>query len=410
MQHICLYFQVHQPFRLKTYRFFDIGRIHQYFDEDQNRSIMERVAGNCYLPANDLLLNLIKKANGKFKVSFSISGTAIDQFELYAPQVLDSFKQLAQTGAVEFLAETSAHSLASIVNEREFCTQIEEHTLRIETLFGTRPCVVRNTELIYSNDIGRIVNDLGFDGMLTEGVDHVLGPRSPNYLYHHPLNPELILMLKNYKLSDDITFRFNAGGEHGNRLSVEQFLASLSRIHSSEPIVNLFMDYETFGEHHRAENGILDFLNKLCIRIMDSTRYAFIAPTEAIRHIASKASLPIAQAISWADEARDLSAWLGNDLQHDAFTSLYKLADNVRQSRSKPLLRDWNYLQTSDHFYYMCTKSSGDGEVHKYFSPYDSPYSAYMNYINVLHDFRLRVQQSARLVTNESNAMVVELK
>lgn len=371
---------------------------------------MKRVAANCYLPANDLLLDLIKNANGKFKVSFSISGTAIDQFELYAPQVLDSFKKLAQTGAVEFLAETSAHSLASVVHEREFCTQLEEHTLRIETLFGTRPRVVRNTELIYSNDIGSIVNDLGFDGMLTEGVDHVLGPRSPNYLYHHPLNPELILMLKNYKLSDDIAFRFNAGDARGNRLSVEQFLTSLNRIHSSEPIVNLFMDYETFGEHHRAENGILDFLNRLCIRIMNSTRYAFITPTEAIGSIASKASLPIAQSISWADEARDLSAWLGNDLQRDAFTSLYKLAEEVRQSKSRTLLRDWNYLQTSDHFYYMCTKSSSDGEVHKYFSPYDSPYSAYINYMNILHDFRSRVQQSARLATQESKAMLVELK
>lgn len=407
MQHICLYFQVHQPFRLKTYRFFDIGRNHQYFDEDQNRSIMKRVAENCYLPANDLLLNLIKKAKGKFTVSFSISGTAIDQFELYAPQVLDSFKELAQTGAVEFLAETSAHSLASVANEKEFCTQLEEHRLRVENLFGMRPRVVRNTELIYSNSIGSVVHNLGFDGILTEGVEHVLDGRSPNHLYHHPINRKLLLILKNYKLSDDIAFRFNAGDERGNQLSVENFLGSLDRVHRTEPIINLFMDYETFGEHHRAENGILNFLNKLCVRIMTSTRYAFITPTEAIGSIPPRASLPITQPISWADEARDLSAWLGNDLQYDAFTSLYELADEVRQSNNKMLLRDWHYLQTSDHFYYMSTKSSCDGEVHQYFSPYESPYSAYINYMNILHDFRLRVQQSSRLMMKESNAMLV---
>lgn len=395
MRHLCLYFQVHQPFRLRHYRFFDIAKSDNYFDEVYNAFIMNKVAEKCYRPANKLMLELIQTSKGRFKISYSISGTALDQFELYAPDVLDSFRALATTGLVEFLAETSAHSLASLKSETEFRNQVIEHSLRIEKLFGQRPTVLRNTELIYSNHIGDMANKLGFKAMLTEGADRILGWRSPNYLYQHP-DHELKLLLKNYKLSDDIAFRFSDPNWSERPLTADKFTHWLNAVPQHEQLINLFMDYETFGEHQWAESGIFEFLKALPNRVLNNSDYSFITPTEAIEKHTAIAPMSIANPISWADEERDLSAWLSNDLQRDAFDSLYRLQKRVVNCQDTSMVKKWKYLQTSDHFYYMCTKYFADGDVHKYFNHYNSPYEAYINYMNVLSDFEMRLEDQAR--------------
>jgi len=340
MRHLCLYFQVHQPFRLRHYRFFDIGHRDNYFDEGYNAFIMNKVAEKCYRPANRLLLELIRKSEGRFKICYSISGTALDQFEAYAPDVLDSFKELASTGQVEFLAETSAHSLSSLKSEAEFRDQVTEHAVRIEKLFGQYPTVLRNTELIYSDHIGEMANKLGFKAMLTEGADRILGWRSPNYLYRHP-DHGLKLLLKNYKLSDDIAFRFSDPNWSERPLTADKFVHWLNAVPYDEPIVNLFMDYETFGEHQWAESGIFEFLRALPGRTLSHSSYEFSTPSEVIDRLDPVARLSIPYPISWADEARDLSAWLSNDLQRDAFESLYRLKKQVDSCDDRRLVNAW---------------------------------------------------------------------
>lgn len=393
MRNLCLYFQVHQPFRLRRYRFFDIGHHDNYFDEQYNALILNKVAEKCYRPTNSLLLELIKNSGGRFNVSFSISGTALDQFETYAPDVLESFQELAATGHVEFLAETSTHSLSSLKCEKEFSRQVIEHTRRIDKLFGQRPVILRNTELIYSDHIGDMARKLGFKAMLTEGADHILGWRSPNYLYHHPEETEFSLMLKNYRLSDDIAFRFSDPNWNQRPLTAEKFVHWLNAVPHAEPMINLFMDYETFGEHQWAESGIFEFLKALPDHVYKNSDYHFVTPSEAMGKLKPVAPLSVPYPISWADEARDLSAWLSNDLQRDAFESLYRLSGVMHDCDDERLIRKWRYLQTSDHFYYMCTKYFADGDVHKYFNHYNSPYEAYINYMNVLSDFEMRLEE-----------------
>jgi alpha-amylase len=387
MRNICFYFQVHQPFRLRNYRFFDIGNSSNYFDEEKNRSVMLKVAEKSYLPTNRLLLDLIREYGKRFKISFSISGMALDQFELYAPAVLESFKKLAATGCVEFLAETYSHSLSSLISTEEFNRQVQEHSKKIESLFGQKPTVFRNTELIYSDKIGTMVSNLGYQTMLSEGADHILGWKSPNYLYCSALNPQLKLLLKNFRLSDDIAFRFSQSGS----LTAEKFVQWLNAIPANEEIVNLFMDYETFGEHQWKETGIFEFLRALPHHLFSSSSYNFVTPSEAAALLQPIATLSMPDPVSWADEERNLSAWLGNDIQDDAFESLYRLEAKLKRCENESLLRDWRYLQSSDHFYYMCTKYFADGDVHKYFNPYNSPYEAFINYMNVLSDFEERI-------------------
>jgi alpha-amylase len=393
MKNLCFYFEVHQPFRLRTYRYFDIGSDDQYFDEHKNRSIMQKVAEKCYLPANTVLLNLIRQYQDGFKVSFSISGTALDQFELYAPEVLKSFQELAATGCVEFLAETYSHSLSSLISKEEFGRQVLAHSKRIESLFGQKPRVFRNTELIYSDTIGQMAYDLGFRTMLTEGADQVLGWKSPNYLYCSAANPELKLLLKNYRLSDDIAFRFSQSDWNGWPLTAEKFVSWLNQIPEQDEIINLFMDYETFGEHQWKETGIFEFLKSLPHHVFSSSAFRFVTPSESARILQPVAQLSMPDPVSWADLERDLSAWLGNEIQDDAFESLYRLEGKMRETNDPELQRNWRYLQTSDHFYYMCTKFFNDGDVHKYFNPYNSPYDAFINYMNVLSDFEARVNE-----------------
>ena len=391
MRTICLYFQVHQPFRFRRYRFFDIGNEHYYYDDYSNESILLKVAEKCYLPANRILLDLLMRYNGKFKVAFSISGIAIDQMELYAPEVLDSFKELAATGNVEFLAETNSHSLAALKDDEEFRKQVNEHTEKIKKHFGQTPTVFRNTELIYSDEIGARVADMGYRAMLTEGAKHILGWKSPNYLYCNAINPKLKLLLKNFKLSDDIAFRFSNQDWDEYPLTAEKFTGWLNQIGKNEETVNLFMDYETFGEHQWEETGIFDFLKSLPEAVFTRSDFSFSTPSEVAHELQVVSAIHVPYPISWADEERDLTAWLGNELQEEAFHKLYDLTEKIKQIDDAVLQKDWNYLQVSDHFYYMCTKFFSDGAVHTYFNPYDTPYDAFINFMNVLSDFTLRV-------------------
>lgn len=391
MKGICLYFQVHQPYRLRRYRFFDIGNDHYYYDDYANRSIMEKVAANCYLPANALLMDLIKQHGNKLKITFSITGTALEQFEKYTPAVLASFKELAATGKVEFLAETYAHSLASLQAGDEFETQVKLHSQKIKEHFGVQPKVFRNTELIYSDLIGERVYRMGFRGMLTEGAKHVLGWKSPNYLYCNAIEPKLKMLLKNFRLSDDIAFRFSNQSWAEWPLTAEKFVGWMNEFDEREDLVNLFMDYETFGEHQPASSGIFDFMKAFINHVVNHTDIHFMTPSEAIKKFDVVSAIHVPNTISWADEERDLTAWLGNELQDEAWAKLYKMHEQVKICNDEQLKKDWLYLQTSDHFYYMCTKWFSDGDVHKYFNPYNSPYDAFINYMNVLSDFIHRV-------------------
>ena len=404
MRSICLYFQVHQPFRLRTYRFFNIGQDHHYYDDYQNRHIIRRVAEKSYLPANNLMLSLIKEFGTAFKVSYSISGTALEQLQAHVPEVIRSFRQLADTGQVEFIAETYAHSLASLGNKDEFVRQVELHAARIEELFGKRPTTFRNTELIYSDNIGGMVAEMGFHTMLTEGAKHVLGWKSPNYMYCNKINPKLKVLLRNFRLSDDLTFRFSNQDWSEWPLTTEKFVKWLNKIEKNEEVVNLFLDYETIGEHQWKETGIFDFFKHLPATVFSNSDFSFNTPEQLYHELQPVAALSVPHPISWADEERDLTAWLGNELQDEAFGKLYSYESKVKNCQNPEIIKDWLYLQTSNHFYYMCTKWFSAGEVHKYFNPYGSPYEAFINYMNVLSDFMIRVdeQLSQQLTDKQS--------
>ncbi|MBN2598738.1 glycoside hydrolase family 57 protein [Labilibaculum sp.] len=392
MKALCLYFQIHQPLRLKRYRFFDIGNDHYYYDDYTNESIMRKIADECYLPANKIVLELLKNNKGKFKISFSITGIALDQLEQYAPEVIDTFKDLAKTGDVEFLAETYSHSLASLINKEEFVQQVTSHSDKIEALFGVRPSVFRNTEMIYSDEIGEMVSKMGYKAILTEGAKHILGWKSPNYLYCNAINPKLKVLMRNYKLSDDISFRFSSEGWKEWPLTTTKFVGWLNEMDEKEDFVNIFMDYETFGEHQKKKSGIFEFLAHLPQEVISKSKYKFATPSELASEFHPIAQAHVPNAISWADEERDLSAWLGNKLQDEAFRKLYALRDDVAAVNDDRINLDWKFLQASDHFYYMCTKFASDGDVHSYFNPYSSPYDAFINYMNVLSDFQIRLK------------------
>ncbi len=404
MRSICLYFQVHQPFRLRTFRFFDIGSDHNYYDDFQNRYIIRRIAEKCYLPTNKILLGLIRELKGAFKVSFSISGTALDQFEMYAPEVLNSFKELASTGHVEFLAETYGHSLSSLKNKEEFFRQVDLHRRKIKELFGQEPKAFRNTELVYSDEIGEMVYEMGFKVMLAEGAKHILGWKSPNYLYYNSFNPKLKVLLRNFRLSDDIAFRFSHKSWSEWPLTTDKFVSWLNEFEEKQPIVNIFVDYETFGEHQWEETGIFEFLKELPSKVLEKTNFGFGTPTSIAESFQPVAPIHVPYPASWADEERDLTAWLGNELQDEAFNSLYNLTARIRKCNDPQIQNDWLYLQSSDHFYYMCTKWFSDGEVHKYFNPYPTPYEAFINYMNVLSDFIIRVEKHIEVNGDSSDS------
>jgi alpha-amylase len=387
MPSVVFYFQVHQPFRIKRYSYFENSRERNYFDHEKNSQILNKVADKCYLPTNHLLLELIKKHEGRFRVAYSITGVAIEQMKLYRPEALDSFKKLADTGCVEFLGETYYHSLAAVYDEAEFFSQVREHSDLMEKLFNQKPKIFRNTELIYNDHIGYLAGKMGFDAVIAEGADDILGWRSPNFVYGVNGNPQTRLLLKNYRLSDDIAFRFSNRGWADFPLTAEKFAGWAHKISGNGEILNLFMDYETFGEHQWESTGIFEFMKHLPEYIMRHKDWDFCTPSEAIKRYKSVGEMKFGRLTSWADVDRDLTAWRGNRMQDSALAKIYAIGEHIRASKDKELQNDWRKLLTSDHFYYMCTKWFADGDVHAYFSPYESPYDAFINYMNVIKDF-----------------------
>lgn len=404
MKSICFYFQVHQPFRLKTYRFFEIGNDHNYFDEYANRYMIRQLAEKCYLPANQILLDLIKKHKKDFRVAFSISGMAIEQFEMYAPEVLDSFKKLAKTGQVEFLAETYNHGLSSLKSKKEFSRQVKMHETKIQSLFGVKPGAFRNTELIYNDDISKLVFGLGYNTILTEGPKHILGWKSPNLLYCSAANPKVKLLMKNFQMSDDIAFKFSVKEWSEWPLTAEKYAGWLKALDPKTEVVNLFMDYETFGQNQSQKSGIFDFLLNLPKEVLKNSDFTFQTPSQVSRNLQPASPLHVPYPISWADEERDITAWLGNEMQNEAYNKLFDLEPLVAKCNDDKILNDWNRLQTSDHFYYMSTKWFSEGVVKTRISPYNSPYDAFINYMNVLVDFEIRVKKYCSQKKSRSSA------
>ncbi|MEL6330820.1 MAG: alpha-amylase [Planctomycetota bacterium] len=421
MASVIFYFQVHQPWRLRRYSVFDADP--NYFEGAANGEICEKVAEKCYRPTTQLILDLVKKHEGNFRVSYAITGTVLDQFKRYCPDVVDLFVQLAESGCCEFVGETYYHSLSFIYSPSEFEQQVDAHTRTIQELFGQTPTVFRNTELIYHNEVSRALAGMRngdgsarFLGCLCEGVDRHLGYRSPNYVYTPPHYDDVFsrdrekpfgLLLKNYKLSDDIAFRFSNRAWEEWPLTAEKFAGWVHNINGDGYVCNLFMDYETFGEHQWADTGVFNFLSKLPEKLFDHApgENHFITPSEAFRRFDAVGEYDVPEFISWADTERDLTAWRGNAMQWNALEETYRLEKQVkgkleevassgeaeRLARAEAVLSDWRKLTTSDHFYYMCTKFWADGDVHKYFSPYDSPYDGYINFMNVLDNVRTRL-------------------
>jgi alpha-amylase len=406
MKTICFYFQIHQPFRLKRYRFFDIGNDHYYFDDFRNEDIIRQIAERCYVPANRTLMEMIKSGN-KFKAAFSISGTALEQMEVYTPEVIDGFRELAKTGNIEFLAETYAHSLASLGDAEEFKEQVQLHRNKIYNLFGVYPSVFRNTELIYSDEISDIVYELGYTGMLTEGAKHVLGWKSPNYVYTSIVRPQLKLLLKNDRFSEDISIRFHNYSWSEYPLTADKFISWIASAPADEQIINLFMNYDVLGSFHPAESGIFDFFKALP-RFAEEKGIGFSLPSEVFSILKPVGSISVPYPMSWVDEEKDCSSWLGNILQQEAFGKINQISERVRLIEDRRIRQDWNYLQSSDHFYYMNTKHPGE----KNFSPYDNPYEAFNNYMNVLSDFIFRVnaQYPSSIENEELNSLLTTIK
>jgi alpha-amylase len=396
MPSVCFYFQVHQPVRLRHYTVFD--RNDQYFDDYKNGTICRKVANKCYLPANRLLLNLIRRFDGRFRIAYSITGLLLEQLERYCPEVLSTFDALAETGCVEFLAETYYHSLSFLYSRTEFVEQINKHIEAINYFFGQKPKVFRNTELIYNNDLALLIESMGcFDAIISEGADHILGYRSPNFVYQPKGCNHLKLLLKNYSLSDDIAFRFSNRDWAQWPLTADKFARWISNVNGNGNVVNLFMDYETFGEHQWEDTGIFDFMRHLPDEVLKHPDNNFKTPSEVVESYSSADTVDVPHIISWADTERDLSAWLGNAMQSNAIHELYRLEKTIKNTKDEKIIGDWRRLQASDHFYYMCTKYFADGDVHKYFNPYDSPYDSYINFMNVLDHLHRRCSaQTAR--------------
>ncbi len=386
MRSVVFVFQVHQPFRLRRYTFFDIGHRHDYFDDSENARILRRVAEKCYLPMNGLVQRLIERTNGAFRCAYSITGTALDQMASWAPEVVASFQSLAKTDAVEFLAETSHHSLAYFGDVDEFDAQVRNHAARIEQLFGRRPTVFRNTELIVDNQIARRAEELGFLGILGEGADQLLGWRSAHRVYRPEACERIKILLRSYRLSDDIAFRFSNRNWSEWPLTADRFASWIHALPEKDDVVGLFMDYETFGEHQWADTGIFEFMDHLPEAVLAAPDVGFRTPSEVLADTDPVARLDIPHPISWADTERDLTAWLGNPMQQAAHKELYRVGREIRESGDMEHLEIWRKLSTSDHLYYMCTKWFADGDVHKYFNPYNNPHDAFIVMMNVLED------------------------
>jgi len=393
MSSICLYFEVHQPLRLNHFSVFDIGSEHdisyRYFNDKLNQEIFEKVAKKCYLPTNKILLDLINKYDGNFRISFSLTGTFIEYCKRYMPSVLDSFKDLFATGAVDLIQETYYHSLSSLYEDLdEFEEQVKMHRQIIKKIFHYKPRIFRNTETIYDNRIAKKIADMGYKGIITEGTNNILRGRSPNYLYK-PVNADIKVLLRNYKLSDDIGFRFSTQNWSEFPLTAEKYARWLSSCEGD--ILNLFLDYETFGEHQWIETGIFDFLNYLPEKVLKYKNLDFVTVSEAVELFNTTGEIDAPWAISWADEDRDVSTWLGNDMQIACFNELKSIGNHIKSNGNKNFLKIWRSLQTSDHLYYCSTKGLADGDVHAYFSPYENPYEGFINFMNIIQDLKQKI-------------------
>lgn len=398
---ITLYLHVHQPYRVRDYSVFDTSIDHNYFTDPDplsnhnNQKILNKVADKSYRPMNALLEKILNK-HPDFKVSLSITGTFIDQAEAWAPDVLDSFKRLVATGQVEIVSETYYHSLAFFYSRTEFERQVEEHKQKIRDIFGVETSVFRNTELSYNDELAKWAEEYGFKGILAEGWDPILQWRSPNFVYRPEGTKDISLLLKNYKLSDDLAFRFSNRAWQEWPLTVDKYNSWVESSINDQPLVNLFMDYETFGEHQWEDTGIFTFFEEFVDRWLENPDNTFYTVSEAIEANQPVDVVSMPQTVTWADSERDLSAWLGNSMQHEAMRHLYALEADILRSNDDALIQDWRKLQTSDHAYYMCTKYFTDGDVHAYFSPYSSPYDAFLYYLNAIRDVRWRLHETHR--------------
>lgn len=411
MKSLCLIFQIHQPFRLKRYRFFDIGNDHYYYDDFANDEIVTRIGHNSYLPTLRTLREMQGAYGDKVRVAISITGTAIEQLQQYVPEVIDELKGLADTGCIEFLSGTYSHSLASVEDGAEFRRQVDAHDSLIKEVFGLTPTFMENTELIYDDDIALQLTSMGFKGVLTDGAKHILGWRSPDYVYSSAASPSLNLLLTNDKLSSDITRNFNNPAWDQYPLTADKFMGWIGAMPEDEQVVNLLLSMETFGEFLPANTGIFDFLKALPRFAMEKG-IEMLTPSQVLERYKPVAELAVPYPLSWADEARDISAWKGNELQNRALEKLYSVAERVSYTTDRRLKQDWKYLQSSDHFYYMSTKQLADGADHALFSPYDSPYAAFINYMNVLADFLVRVQEQfpSSIENEELNSLLLTIR
>ncbi len=391
MASVCFYFQIHQPLQLRRYSVFDTDR--HYFDDHNNAEFSRKLAQICYTPANRTLLETIRAQNGRFRIAYSITGTALEQLEQYAPDAIAGFVELSQTGCVEFLSETYYHSLAFLYSREEFRAQVDMHRRKIKQLFGLEPRVFRNTELIYNNDLAHFVSHMGYDAILAEGAEQVLGHRSPNALYSPPHSSRLKLLLKNHHLSEDLVLRFGDRSWEQWPLTAEKFAKWITQINGSGQLCNLFMNYDTLGQRQPESTGIFEFMRHLPFAVLQNGDNNFLTPSQISDSYHSVGEVDVPHMISWADEDRDLSPWLGNAMQSNALHELYKIEGAMKEKGDEQLLSDWRRLTASDHFYYMCTKYWAEGDPHKHFSPYESPYDSYINFMNVLDNVQMRLRE-----------------
>lgn len=395
-QGIALYLHVHQPYRVRKYSIFDTADKHDYFDENDptsgsnNKQIFLKVVEKSYKPMNALLLKMLDN-NPEFRLSLSITGTFINQAQIWAPDVLDDFKVLVDTGRVEILAETYYHSLAYFYSLPEFEHQVRLHQDKIREIFGVETKVFRNTELAYNDSLAKWAENYGFNGIIAEGWDKILRGRSPNNVFTATGTNNLKLLLKNYHLSDDLAFRFGDQTWSEWPLTPDKFNSWVDASIAGQSVVNLFVDYETFGEHQWSETGIFDFFQEFVKKWLDNDNHTFYTVSGAMDAYQPVSEISMPDTVTWADTERDLTAWLGNKMQQEALRYIYSIEDDIIRTNDQQLIDDWRKLQTSDHFYYMCTKWFTDGDVHAYFSPYDSPYDAFLYYVNAVRDIRWRL-------------------
>ncbi len=411
MKNVCFYFKIHQPYRLKRYRFFDIGNDHYYYDDFADDEIITRLAESSYMPMCDTILDMIRETNGAFKCAISVSGTALEQLQVYVPECVEKLHQLAATGCVEFLAGTYAHSLASLEDPEEFMREVKAENELIFRTLGIHPRTFANTELIYDDDIAMLISGMGFDTCLTAGAKHVLGWKSPNYVYNAATAPQLKLLLTNDKLSDDISRNFNNPEWPEYPLTADKYMDWIAALPAEEQVVNLYFSMDTFGSFLPASTGIFLFMKALP-RFAAERNITFAMPSEVSSKLKPVDELSVPYPMSDIDEARDVSAWKGNDLQREALGKLYSVAERVSLCDDRKIKQDWEYLQSSDHFYYMSTKNMADGASHAAFSPYDSPFAAFTNYMNVLADFLVRVEeQYPESIDNEElNSLLLTIR